>query len=48
VAACDYPGQGMAGGFVKLYGYRVRIALDLKGVARQHAFVHLLRDGGGG
>jgi maleylpyruvate isomerase len=38
---------------VKLYGYfrssaayRVRIALNLKGVAHEHAFVHLLRDGG--
>jgi maleylacetoacetate isomerase len=39
---------------VKLYGYfrssaayRVRIALNLKGVPHEHAFVHLLRDGGG-
>lgn len=39
---------------MKLYGYfrssaayRVRIALNLKGVAHEHAFVHLLRDGGG-
>jgi maleylpyruvate isomerase len=38
---------------VKLYGYfrssaayRVRIALNLKGVAHEHAFIHLLRDGG--
>jgi maleylpyruvate isomerase len=38
---------------VKLYGYfrssaayRVRIALNLKGVAHEHTFVHLLRDGG--
>ena len=38
---------------MKLYGwfrssaaYRVRIALNLKGVAHEHAFVHLLRDGG--
>ncbi|MFW6077702.1 MAG: maleylacetoacetate isomerase [Hyphomicrobiales bacterium] len=39
---------------MKLYGYfrssaayRVRIALNLKGVPHEHAFVHLLRDGGG-
>jgi maleylacetoacetate isomerase len=39
---------------VKLYGYfrssaayRVRIALNLKRVAPEHAFVHLTRDGGG-
>ena len=38
---------------MKLYGYfrssaayRVRIALNLKGVAHEYAFVHLLRDGG--
>ena len=38
---------------VKLYGYfrssaayRVRIALNLKGVPHEHAFVHLTRDGG--
>ena len=44
----------MGGGTVKLYGYfrssaayRVRIALNLKGVAHEHAFVHLTRDGGG-
>lgn len=39
---------------MKLYGYfrssaayRVRIALNLKGVPHEHAFVHLTRDGGG-
>jgi maleylpyruvate isomerase len=39
---------------MKLYGYfrssaayRVRIALNFKGVPHEHAFVHLLRDGGG-
>lgn len=39
---------------MKLYGYfrssaayRVRIALNWKGVAHEQAFVHLLRDGGG-
>jgi maleylpyruvate isomerase len=44
----------MRGGTVKLYGYfrssaayRARIALNWKGVAHEHAFVHLLRDGGG-
>ena len=38
---------------MKLYGYfrssaayRVRIALNFKGVPHEHAFVHLLRDGG--
>jgi maleylacetoacetate isomerase len=44
----------MGGGTVKLYGYfrssaayRVRIALNFKGVAHEHALVHLTRDGGG-
>jgi maleylacetoacetate isomerase len=39
---------------MKLYGYfrssaayRVRIALNLKAVQHEHAFVHLVRDGGG-
>jgi maleylacetoacetate isomerase len=39
---------------MKLYGYfrssaayRVRIALNWKGVPHEHAFVHLTRDGGG-
>ena len=38
---------------MKLYGYfrssaayRVRIALNLKGVPHEHAFIHLVRDGG--